>query len=115
MRNVLNVVLMETCAIGRPFQLSAPDTDMKSPEVPSKLWTRSLFGCSDAHLVKPLVRALIVLVLALAQLATACARPRWSQSEANEWYSHQPWYVGVNFVPSSAVNQLEMFQADTFD
>ena len=27
----------------------------------------------------------------------------------------QPWLVGSNFLPSYAVNELEMWQADTFD
>jgi hypothetical protein len=40
---------------------------------------------------------------------------RWSESKANEWYSKQPWLVGCNFIPSTAINQLEMWQADTFD
>lgn len=40
---------------------------------------------------------------------------RWSAERANEWYARQPWLVGANFVPSSASNQLEMWQAATFD
>lgn len=40
---------------------------------------------------------------------------RWSESKANAWYAKQPWLVGANFVPSNAINQLEMFQAATFD
>jgi Cellulase (glycosyl hydrolase family 5) len=40
---------------------------------------------------------------------------RWSAEQANEWYSRQPWLVGCNFIPSNAVNQLEMWQAETFD
>lgn len=40
---------------------------------------------------------------------------RWSASQANAWYAQQPWLVGCNFIPSTAVNQLEMWQADTFD
>lgn len=40
---------------------------------------------------------------------------RWSAERANEWYSRQPWLVGANFVPSSACNQMEMWQAETFD
>lgn len=40
---------------------------------------------------------------------------RWSAARANEWYARQPWLVGANFVPSSASNQLEMWQAETFD
>lgn len=40
---------------------------------------------------------------------------RWSSDLANEWYAKQPWLVGCNFIPSSAINQIEMWQADTFD
>lgn len=40
---------------------------------------------------------------------------RWSAEKANAWYDAQPWLVGCNFTPSTAVNQLEMWQADTFD
>lgn len=40
---------------------------------------------------------------------------RWSAERANEWYARQPWLVGANFVPSTASNQLEMWQAATFD
>lgn len=35
--------------------------------------------------------------------------------KANEWYKRQGWLVGCNFVPSTAINQLEMWQANTFD
>ena len=40
---------------------------------------------------------------------------RWTAARANAWYSALPWLVGANFVPSTASNQLEMFQAATFD
>lgn len=40
---------------------------------------------------------------------------RWPAQRANDWYAAQPWLVGANFVPSTAVNQLEMWQAETFD
>ena len=40
---------------------------------------------------------------------------RWSEPVANAWYAKQPWLVGSNYVPSNAVNQLEMWQAGTFD
>jgi hypothetical protein len=35
--------------------------------------------------------------------------------QARTWYSDQPWLVGCNFIPSTAINQLEMWQAETFD
>ena len=41
--------------------------------------------------------------------------PRWSASRAKEWFAAQPWRQGANFLPSSASNQFEMFQSDTFD
>jgi hypothetical protein len=40
---------------------------------------------------------------------------RWSEQKANQWYARQPWPVGANFLPSTAINQLEMWNADTFD
>jgi hypothetical protein len=40
---------------------------------------------------------------------------RWSEQQANQWYQQQPWLVGSNFLPSNAVNELEMWQGDTFD
>lgn len=40
---------------------------------------------------------------------------RWSAAEANEWYDEQPWLVGSNYNPATAINQLEMWQAETFD
>jgi hypothetical protein len=42
-------------------------------------------------------------------------KPRWSLEQAQTWYNVQDWVVGANFLPSSAINQLEMWQADTFD
>ena len=40
---------------------------------------------------------------------------RWTIERANAWYRSQPWLIGCNFIPSSAINQLEMWQAETFD
>ncbi|HSZ63383.1 MAG TPA: cellulase family glycosylhydrolase [Terriglobales bacterium] len=39
----------------------------------------------------------------------------WAADRANQWYSQQPWLVGSNYITSSAINELEMWQADTFD
>lgn len=40
---------------------------------------------------------------------------RWSKEKASQWYEEQGWLVGSNFTPSTAINQLEMWQAETFD
>jgi hypothetical protein len=39
----------------------------------------------------------------------------WTPEHAAAWQKTQPWLVGCNFIPSTAVNQLEMWQADTWD
>lgn len=40
---------------------------------------------------------------------------RWDEAQAADWYTQWPWLVGCNFIPSTAINQLEMWQAETFD
>lgn len=40
---------------------------------------------------------------------------RWTEKKANEWYAKQRWITGCNYQPSTAINQLEMFQKETFD
>jgi hypothetical protein len=39
----------------------------------------------------------------------------WTSDQANKWYLQQPWLVGSNFITSSAINELEMWQPETFD
>jgi hypothetical protein len=40
---------------------------------------------------------------------------RWSIQRSQEWMEHNGWMVGCNYIPSNAINQLEMWQAETFD
>ena len=42
-------------------------------------------------------------------------RARWSIERARRWGEETPWLLGCNFTPSTAGNQLELWQADTFD
>ncbi|MBX6315775.1 MAG: 1,4-beta-xylanase [Isosphaeraceae bacterium] len=56
-----------------------------------------------------------LLGLLLAAPGLAMAGERWSTEKANAWYRERPWPVGCNYVPSTAINQLEMWQAETFD
>lgn len=58
---------------------------------------------------------LLVSVLLLAQDPGQIGANRWTADQASAWYTHQPWLVGSNYIPSYAVNELEMWQADTFD
>ena len=43
------------------------------------------------------------------------ARDRWTSEDARAWYARQPWLAGCNYIPSDAINQLEMWQAASFD
>jgi hypothetical protein len=63
-------------------------------------------------------------ILALCLVLSACStvdrhavepRAQWTAEQANAWHAKQPWLVGCNFGPSTAINQLEMWQADTWD
>jgi hypothetical protein len=52
----------------------------------------------------------------LARVPIASAETgRWSVDRANRWYQAQGWLVGANYVTSTAINQLEMFQPGTYD
>src|SRR5919108_4126753 len=50
---------------------------------------------------------------ALAQSAAQAGR--WTEQQANDWYKKQSWLVGCNYNPANAINELEMWQAETFD
>jgi hypothetical protein len=52
---------------------------------------------------------------AAAQQPGNLSPARWTEKAANDWYARQPWLVGSNYIPASAINELEMWQADTFD
>ncbi|MES2892030.1 MAG: cellulase family glycosylhydrolase [Bacteroidota bacterium] len=40
---------------------------------------------------------------------------KWTEAKANEWYSKFSWRSGANYLPATAINQLEMWQEETFD
>jgi hypothetical protein len=59
--------------------------------------------------MKPLFILLLLVTALFAQT------PRWTEKAANDWYAKQPWLVGANYIPATAINQLEMWQKETFD
>ena len=69
--------------------------------------------------MKPNFNHHLVSLLLLSTLAAAWGAEepsqRWSEEKAQAWQQKTGWLVGCNFLPSTAINQLEMFQADTFD
>lgn len=70
---------------------------------------------SSSSCFAPRNALVIVAVIAFLCAQTYAQDQRWSEAQANEWYARQPWPVGANFLPSTAINQLEMWQAATFD
>jgi len=58
---------------------------------------------------------LCIVVLGCCVPSTAAQDSRWTEDEARVWYSKQPWLVGANYIPSDAINQLEMWQAASFN
>jgi Glycosyl hydrolase family 10 len=61
----------------------------------------------------------ILTVLASLSAAQTSARAGelnpWPVEKAIAWSGAHPWLVGCNYAPSTAINQLEMWQADSFD
>jgi hypothetical protein len=63
-----------------------------------------------------------LIFIATALMAGACCASaargqtaRWTEQKANAWYAQQPWLVGSNYIPRSAINELEMWQEATFN
>jgi len=57
----------------------------------------------------------VIAAVGLCASNTCAQTPRWTEQKTNAWYAQQPWLVGSNYVPKSAINQLEMWQQETFD
>ncbi|KAA6301012.1 MAG: hypothetical protein EZS26_002827 [Candidatus Ordinivivax streblomastigis] len=62
----------------------------------------------------------VILFLAIVALISCnthqqTVREVWTKEQANEWYKQWKWLRGCNFIPSTAINQLEMWQEETFD
>ena len=64
--------------------------------------------------MRKLIQLIAVWIL-LAVTALGAQTERWSEQKARDWYAKQPWLIGSNYNPASAINQLEMWQADSFD
>src|SRR5713226_7020089 len=58
---------------------------------------------------------MVFAVLCLLGAGSQAQTNRWSEKTARDWYAKQPWLVGSNYIPATAINQLEMWQPETFD
>jgi len=72
-------------------------------------------GFSGIRSSRVVLFSLLVILGFAAQGREARAQERWTEERANAWYAQQPWPVGADFLPSTAINELEMWQADTYD
>ncbi len=57
----------------------------------------------------------LFLLFLLGGVFTSAQPARWSPQQASDWYARQPWLVGSNYLPAYAINELEMWQPQTFD
>jgi hypothetical protein len=66
---------------------------------------------------KSVITVLILLVIGSCtnKAKENTSSERWSEKKAWAWHDNLPWLRGANFNPSTAINQLEMWQAETFD
>lgn len=55
------------------------------------------------------------LVLLLCNSNYIFSQTVWTSEKATQWYKQQPWLTGCNYLPVTAINQLEMWQAESFD
>jgi len=71
----------------------------------------------SANLLKPACFMILLLPFLGCRTIqrTDSPRARWTAAQANTWFAKQPWLVGCNYTPRTAINQLEMWQADTWD
>ncbi|TFG57551.1 MAG: 1,4-beta-xylanase, partial [Candidatus Aminicenantes bacterium] len=58
---------------------------------------------------------LVLAISAAAQQQERNATRRWTEVQAQTWAGAEPWTLGCNYIPRTAVNTLEMWQAETFD
>jgi hypothetical protein len=64
---------------------------------------------------KNFLRYLFTVAFVAFTFAVVAQRPVWSKEKANAWYAKLPWMAGADFLPSTAINQLEMWQQESFD
>src|ERR1700676_1831395 len=62
--------------------------------------------------------SLVIIIAFLVVSVSRSALPqtsRWTEGRAQAWCDRQPWLVGSNYIPQDAINQLEMWQSQSFN
>lgn len=85
-------------------------------KTPTELNRRDFLGISASAIAGGLLSSAPALAESPAPQPDPIApADRWSEAKANAWYARHPWPAGSNYIPRNAINQLEMWQAATFD
>ena len=70
---------------------------------------------SFSDMKKILLLSAVVLVAACSGKQEVTPTSQWTPVQAQEWYDAQPWLSGCDYIPSSAINQIEMWSEATYD
>jgi hypothetical protein len=65
--------------------------------------------------VKRFLLLTAIVLCSVCRIDAQTGAARWTEQAANDWYSRLPWLVGSNYIPATAINELEMWQDATFD
>ena len=75
----------------------------------------NLIGIYKVKIQNSKMKRLLLIIICAFCVTNARSQKIWSKEKANQWYAKQPFLTGADFLPSTAINQLEMWQADSFD
>lgn len=64
--------------------------------------------------MKKLLKTVLISVFLMGTIVSVNAQ-RWPEAKANAWFAENGWLRGCNYIPATAINQIEMWQAETFD
>lgn len=62
-----------------------------------------------------MMKKLLIVFTLLMACCTINAAERWSAEKANAWYAQLPWMAGCDYIPATAINQIEMWSEATYD
>ncbi len=62
-----------------------------------------------------MISSISIFPITLLAQSNETIKGRWSVQKARQWYKKQPWLVGSNYIPRTAINPIAMWQEATFD
>jgi len=61
------------------------------------------------------MKRLVFLISSFSAAVAFAQTHQWTPGAASDWYARQPWIIGANYIQSNTVNQIEMWQPESFD